>query len=1449
MEPANVIADEENDDVAPEILHGTVFSRQYLPRFSSKRSSSNFSIVDEPAAGRAPSRYAHGAPKLTQDDLLSADALMAGGVHAMNATLAAVVEEALGIPIPSMEVRFRNVRITAHLPQTASGKAEVPNLLTPLKRGLTQCCTKQRVVDKEILRGISGVFRPGRITLVLGQPGSGKSALMKILSGRFPMDKTIEFSGDIKYNDIDRATVLRCLPRFVGYVDQKDQHYPRMSVLETFQFAHKCCAGKGLEPWMVQALSNCTAEQHDHALKVITAHHKHAPELVVKKLGLDRCKDTIVGNAMLRGVSGGERKRVTTGEMAFGLKKINLMDEISTGLDSAATFDIVNSLKSLAFNFKNTVVISLLQPSPEVFELFDDVLIMNDGHIMFHGPRVQALPYFEDFGFKCPPRRDVADFLLDLGTDKQDAYIVGPNHGRAIPYLAADFADRFQSSDIFQETLSYLNQPAPHNEYFNPSSKGSFRQTFLEDLQVLLKRQMQMTLRNTAFLGGRAIMVIVMGVLYGSTFWQMTDTNAQLVLGLLFSCAMFLSMGQASQVPTFMEARSVFYKQRGSNFFRSSAYVLASSVTTIPFGIMETILFGSVVYWMGGYVELADRFLVFLVTLFMCQMWFTSFFFFLSSIAPNLTIAQPAMMVSILFFMLFSGFLITKENIPDYFIWIYWINPLAWCIRGLGVNQYTAPKFNVCEYNDINYCELFDGMTVGEYSLSLFSLQSETKWIYFSWIYFIGGYLFFVFVSHLALEYKRYESPENTTVVQTDLEDQDVYVAAPDTPRMNERADTPMIDFPAGRGSAAGSGSTVTIPIDGNRRGIIPVSLAFQDLWYSVPMPGGAKDEEIDLLKGVSGFALPGTMTALMGSSGAGKTTLMDVIAGRKTGGRIRGNILLNGFKATDLAIRRCTGYCEQMDIHSDSATVYEALVFSAMLRQDARIPKAEKLASVDECVELLELHPIANKIIRGSSTEQMKRITIGVELAAAPSILFMDEPTSGLDARSAKLIMNGVRKIANTGRTVICTIHQPSTEVFNLFDSLLLLQRGGRTVFFGELGEDSSKLIEYFQAVSGVKPIKPGYNPATWMLECIGAGVGGKTEPSKDSGSHGHQEVHHEKPLDFSEYFEQSDQKTLLEEDLDQDGVSRPSEYLPELKFGSKRASDASTQLRLLCARFFLMYWRTPTYNLVRLMISVVLGVIFGVIYQGTDYTTFSGANTGVGMVFVSTVFLGLIGFNSVMPIAAEERTAFYRERASQTYNALWYFIAGTVAEIPYVALSSLLFTIILYPSVGFTGYSRFFYYWFIVALNVLLQVYIGQLMVYVLPSVEVASIIGALLSSMYMLFAGFNPPAGNIPTAYKWIHYISPPTYSISILASLVFAECPEDAADRAEHHYLGCQTLSNVPPQYGTLTLKQYIEGTFSMRHDNIARDTLIIGVLIVCFRLLALFGLRYVNHLKR
>ena len=191
---------------------------------------------------------------------------------------------------------------------------------------------------------------------------------------------------------------------------------------------------------------------------------------------------------------------------------------------------------------------------------------------------------------------------------------------------------------------------------------------------------------------------------------------------------------------------------------------------------------------------------------------------------------------------------------------------------------------------------------------------------------------------------------------------------------------------------------------------------------------------------------------------------------------------------------RRCTGYVEQFDTQSPQLTIRETVEFSAMMRLDESTPVETKQKFVDQVLEMLELDKEADLLVGSDSTgglsfEQKKRLSIAVELAANPSIIFLDEPTSGLDARAAGIVMRGMRRIADTGIAVVATIHQPSVAIFNDFDNLLLLKAGGETVFFGDLGSESCKLIEYLEGYDSTVPIKSGENPATWMLSCIGAG------------------------------------------------------------------------------------------------------------------------------------------------------------------------------------------------------------------------------------------------------------------------------------------------------------------------------------------------------------------------
>ncbi|GMF32377.1 unnamed protein product [Phytophthora fragariaefolia] len=272
---------------------------------------------------------------------------------------------------------------------------------------------------------------------------------------------------------------------------------------------------------------------------------------------------------------------------------------------------------------------------------------------------------------------------------------------------------------------------------------------------------------------------------------------------------------------------------------------------------------------------------------------------------------------------------------------------------------------------------------------------------------------------------------------------------------------------------------------------------------------------------------------------------------------------------------------------------------------------------------------------------------------------------------------------------------------------------------------------------------------------------------------------------------------------------------------------------------------------------LAVFFGLLFGLIFVSNDsYTSYSELNSGVGMVFMSSLFNSMAVFQSVMPLTCAERESFYRERASQTYNAFWYFMASTLAEIPYCFISSLLFVVIFFFMVGFSGFETFILFWLGVSLLVVMQVYLGQFFAYTMPSEEVAQIIGVLFNSIVMMFVGFSPPAYAIPSGYTWLYDICPVKFPTSILISLVFADCDNlptwnETTQSYENigSQLGCQPMADAPETVGHITIKEYTEEYFGFVHDKIPRNFGILIGIIVLFRIWAALALRFINHQKK
>uniref|UniRef100_H3H9N2 ABC-2 type transporter transmembrane domain-containing protein n=1 Tax=Phytophthora ramorum TaxID=164328 RepID=H3H9N2_PHYRM len=271
----------------------------------------------------------------------------------------------------------------------------------------------------------------------------------------------------------------------------------------------------------------------------------------------------------------------------------------------------------------------------------------------------------------------------------------------------------------------------------------AFHQPILASVMALQWRALLITYRNQAFVMGKLAMVIIMGLLYCSVFYQFDPTQIAVVMGVMFAAVMFLSMGQGAMIPVYISGRAIFYKQRRANFFRTGSYVLATTVSQIPLALAETIVFGSIVYWVCGFASDVKLFIIFEVVLFVSNLAMGMWFFFLAGVCPDANVVMPVGMVSILVFIIFAGFVVTKSQIPDYLIWAYWISPIGWALKALAINQYRSSEFDVCVYDAVDYCAKYNGLMMGEYYLDLFDFATEKEWVVYAIIYLLAVYVFF----------------------------------------------------------------------------------------------------------------------------------------------------------------------------------------------------------------------------------------------------------------------------------------------------------------------------------------------------------------------------------------------------------------------------------------------------------------------------------------------------------------------------------------------------------------------------------------------------------------------------------------------------------------------------------------------------------------------------------
>ncbi|CAK8543693.1 unnamed protein product [Lathyrus sativus] len=1340
----------------------------------------------------------------------------------------------VGIDLPTIEVRFNHLNIEA---EAHVGSRSLPtfsnfmiNIVEVLLNSLHVLPSRKQHLS--ILKDISGIIKPSRLTLLLGPPSSGKTTLLLALAGK--LDPNLKFSGKVTYNGHEMNEFVP--QRTSAYVDQNDLHVGEMTVRETLAFSARV-QGVGPRYDLLAELSR--KEKHanikpdpdiDVYMKAVATEGQKenlVTDYVLRILGLEICADTFVGNAMLRGISGGQRKRVTTGEMLVGPNKALFMDEISTGLDSSTTFQIVNSMKQYVHILKGTAVISLLQPPPETYNLFDDIILISDSHIIYQGPLDHVLEFFESLGFKCPSRKGVADFLQEV-TSKKDQEQYWEHKDQPYRFVTSEeFSEAFKSFHVGirlgDELDIEFDKSKNHPAALTTKKYGVGK---LELLKACLSKEYLLMKRNSFVYIFKLCQLFIMAMI-AMTIFLRTEMHRDSVahggiyVGALFYAVVVIMFNGMAEISMVVSRLPVFFKQRGYLFFPPWAYALPGWILKIPLTFVEVAVWVFLTYYVIGFDPNIERFFRQYLVLVLVHQMASGLFRFVAAVGRDMTVALTfgSFTLAILFSM--SGFVLSKDGIKKGWIWGFWISPMMYGQNAIVNNEFLGDNWKHVLPNSTE--------PLGIEVLKSRGFFTESYWYWIGVGALIGYTLLFNIGYILALTFLKPFGKHQTVIPEESQSRKRSNVLKYIKDIFSEHS-MKVINGSTSPSTLSSRQETVAETNRSRKRGMVlpfePHSITFDEVTYSVDMPQeirnrGVVEDKLVLLKGVSGAFRPGVLTALMGVTGAGKTTLMDVLAGRKTGGYISGDIRISGYPKKQETFARISGYCEQNDIHSPHVTVHESLLYSAWLRLSPGINAETRKMFIEEVMELVELKQLRNALVglpgvSGLSTEQRKRLTIAVELVANPSIIFMDEPTSGLDARAAAIVMRTVRNTVDTGRTVVCTIHQPSIDIFESFDELLLLKQGGKEIYVGPLGHHSSNLISYFEGNQGVNKIKDGYNPATWMLEI--------TSSSKEV----------ELGIDFADLYKNSElyrrNKTLIEE------LSTAAPGSSDLYFRSQYSRSFVTQCMACLWKQHWSYWRNPIYTAIRFLYSTMVAVLLGTMFWnlGSKIEKVQDLFNAMGSMYAAVLLIGVKNASSVQPVVGVERTVFYRERAAGMYSAFPYAFAQVVIELPYVFVQALVYGLIVYAMIGFEwSVAKVLWYLFFMYFTFLYFTFYGMMSVAVTPNSHISNIVSSAFFSIWNLFSGFIVPRPKIPVWWRWYSWANPVAWS---LYGLVVSQY-----GNVKHNIESSDG--------GVTTVEEFLRDYFGFKHDFLGVVAVVNVAFPIVFAFIFAISIKMFNFQKR
>ncbi|KAI9371483.1 ABC-2 type transporter-domain-containing protein [Aspergillus egyptiacus] len=1244
-----------------------------------------------------------------------------------------------------------------------------PDLYKIICRYVPQMRFGKKPPVRDLVHDFTGSVRAGEMMLVLGRPGAGCSTFLKAIANDRNAFAAVE--GEVSYGGLSAEEQDKYFRGEVNYNEEDDQHFPNLTVWQTLKFS----------------LINKTKKHDKESIPVII-------DALLKMFGITHTKNTLVGNAYVRGVSGGERKRVSIAETLATKSSVVCWDNSTRGLDASTALDYAKSLRIMTDVSKRTTLVTLYQAGESIYELMDKVLVIDSGRMLFQGPAHLARQYFINLGFHCPEQSTTADFLTSLCDPNARQFQPGreastpktPEELEAV-FRQSDFYKRIQADvHTYEKQLEDTNradtqrfQATVHQSKSKTVSKKSpYTVSLARQVAACVRREFWLLLGDKTSLYTKYFIIISNAFIVASLFYgeSMNTSGAFPRGGALFFSILFLGWLQLTELMPAVSGRAIVKRHADYAFYRPSAVAIARVVVDFPAIFCMAVPFTIVVYFLAGLDATASKFWIYFLFVYTTTFCITSMYRMFAALSPSIDDAVRFAGIALNVLILFVGYVIPKQGLIDgsiWFGWLFYINPLSYSYESVLSNEFSDRVMD-CDPSmlvpqgpgvDPQYqgCSL-TGSQLGstdvrgsDYLSTTFQFSRHHLWRNFGVV--IAFTVLYILVTVIATEVLSFVGGGDGALV---------FKPSKRTKKLKTASEKPDDEEQAG-----GAGAQVqSSPGEGGAFNKLSSSeriFTWNNVEFTVPYGNGTRK----LLNGVSGYAKPGLMIALMGASGAGKTTLLNTLAQRQRTGIIGGDMFVDG-RPLGTDFQRGTGFCEQMDLHDGTATIREALAFSALLRQDRKIPRQEKLAYVDQIIDLLELEEIQDALVGSLNVEQKKRVTIGVELAAKPSLLlFLDEPTSGLDSQAAFSIVRFLKKLSQAGQAIVCTIHQPSSMLIQQFDMILALNPGGNTFYFGPVGPDGRDVIKYFADRGAVCP--PAKNVAEFILETA-------AKPIKREG----------KTVDWNEEWRTSEQNKQVKEEIERIYTVRRNATANEDQGAQYEfAASTYTQCYLLTRRIFTQYWRDPSYYYGKLFTAVIIGIFNGFTFWMLDNSIASMQNRMFSLFLV--ILLPPIYLNSIVPKFYQNRALWEaREYPSRIYGWVAFCTANVLGEIPMAIVSATVYFLLWYFAVGFpTEASASGYVFLMTMLFFLFQASWGQWICAFAPSFTVISNVLPFFFVMTGLFNGVVRPYDDYPVFWKyWMYYVNPVTWWIRGTISAIFPSVQISCASSEATHF-------NPPP----------------------------------------------------